>query len=173
MLSQKLQDAINDQINYEFVSAYVYLAMSTHFETTNLPGCASWMRQQAQEEIAHAMKLYEYVHDRDGVVILKSIAEPPREFGSSRDTFQTALEHEQGVTARINKIYALAMEENDFATQTHLQWFITEQIEEEKTASDIIAMFDLAGKDPSAILTIDDRLGQRVVAAAAMQSGAV
>ncbi len=162
MISQSIQDAMNEQINYEFASAYIYLAMSSHFEEANLSGCAHWMKHQAEEEVEHAMRLYGYIHDRGGRVQLKAIAQPPAKFGSPRETFQAALNHEISVTERINRIYDLAIKENDQATQVHLHWFIQEQVEEEKSAGDIIAMFDMAGGNAGAILTIDHTLSQRI-----------
>jgi len=161
MLSQTLLDAINDQINFEFASAYIYLAMSSHFEEANLSGCAHWMKHQAEEEVEHAMRFYGYVHDRGGSVQLRAIEQPPAKFGSPRDTFEAALKHEQIVTGRINHIYDLALKENDHATRVHLHWFIDEQVEEEKSAGDIVAMFDLAGDNAGAILAIDHKLEQR------------
>ncbi|MBL1216104.1 MAG: ferritin [Planctomycetes bacterium] len=161
MLSATLQAAFNDQINFELASAYVYLAMSAHFDESSLPGCAKWMKHQAEEEVGHAMRLLEYVHDRGSSVALGAIPAPTGDFGTPRDTFQQALEHEQAVTARIHKMYELAQSEKDYATVSHLRWFIDEQVEEESSAGEIIAMFDLAGQNPGALLTIDGRLGAR------------
>src|SRR5687768_16066736 len=134
MLAQGVQDAINQQIKHEFFSAYVYLSMSAYFESTNLPGFATWMRSQAQEEVTHGMKLFDFINDRGGRVVLHPIDGPPTDFKSPLEVFEQALKHEQAVTAMIHKLYEVAFKANDFATQVELQWFITEQVEEEKTA---------------------------------------
>jgi ferritin len=161
MLSNVLQDALNDQIQVELHSAYIYLAMSAHFEAAALPGCAGWMKHQAQEEVGHAMRLFDFVNDRGGRVVLKAIDKPEKEFGSPRQVFEAALKHEQHVTGTIHKLYALAVKENDYPTQSHLQWFIDEQVEEEKTAGDIVELFKRAGDHEAALLMIDHQLGQR------------
>ena len=161
MLSKILLDALNDQIQAELHSAYVYLAMSAHFEAEALPGCAGWMQHQAREEVAHAMRLFGFINDRGGRVVLKAIDKPEKEFGSPLEAFKTALKHEQYISGRIHDLYALAVKENDYPTQTHLQWFIDEQVEEEKTAGDIVDLFKRAGDDEAAVLMIDQQLGAR------------
>lgn len=158
MLSKTIQDALNDQIQKEFASSYLYLAMAAYCETQNLPGMAKWLKVQAEEERGHAMRIFEYVNDRGGTVILKAIEQPPAEFGTPVEVFEKVLAHEQKVTASINDLYALAVKENDYATQVMLQWFITEQVEEEKTASDIVALLKLAGEH---VVVLDHRLGKR------------
>jgi ferritin len=160
MLSKKLLAALNDQINAELGSAYLYLAMSAHFEATNLRGSAAWMRKQAKEEIGHAMKLFDFVTDRDGRVTLQAIAQPKIKFGSTLEVWETALKQEQGVSARIHALYALAQSEKDYPTQTMLQWFITEQVEEEKTAKSILDQVRMIGATSSAIYFIDRHLGK-------------
>jgi ferritin len=161
MLSQTLQDAINEQIKNEFYSAYLYLAMSAHFETGHLPGCARWMRLQSQEEATHAMKLFDFVHERGGRVVLQAIEQPLAKFGSPVDVFQQALEHERKVTGSIHRLYALAAKENDYATQVMLQWFVEEQVEEERTASDIVEQLKRIGDEPAALFMLDKELGAR------------
>lgn len=160
MLSQKLEAALNDQINAELGSAYLYLAMSAHFEATNLQGSAAWMRKQAREEVGHAMKLFDFVHDRDGKVTLQAIAQPQAAFASTLEVWQVALKQEEGVSARIHALYALAQEEKDYSTQAMLQWFITEQVEEEKTARIILDQVRMIGTNSTAIYFIDRHLGK-------------
>ena len=161
MLSQKLQDAINGQIRHEFDSAYLYLSMSAHFEAVHLPGCARWMRVQSQEEASHAMKLFDFVLEREGRVMLQAIEQPPAKFKSPLNVFQQALEHERKVTGMIHRLYELAAKENDYATQVMLQWFIEEQVEEERTANDIVEQFKMIGDQPAALFMLDKDLGAR------------
>ena len=161
MLNKTVQDAINNQINMEFVSSYVYLSMSAHFEAENLSGFAQWMRAQSDEERGHAMKLFDFVNNRGGRVVLQSVAQPPTEFGSPLEIFQQALEHEQKVTASINQLYGLAVKENDYASQVMLQWFVNEQVEEEKTATAIVEQLKRIGDDGPALLVLGRELGQR------------
>jgi ferritin len=161
MISKPLQSALNEQINFELFSAYLYLSMSAHFETQNLSGFANWMRVQYQEETGHAMKFYKYVFDRSGVVTLKAIAQPTTKFKTPADIFKQVLEHEQKVTSLINKLYELAVKEKDYAAQSFLQWFINEQVEEEKNAIDIIKMLEMIGTTPISLMMADRQLGAR------------
>ncbi|MGD0038487.1 MAG: ferritin [Bacteroidota bacterium] len=161
MISKLLQDAINEQINFELFSAYLYLSMSAYFETQNLSGFANWTRVQYQEETGHAMKLYKYVFDRSGAVTLKSIAQPATKFKTPLDIFKEILKHEQKVTSLINKLYELAVKEKDYAAQIFLQWFINEQVEEEKNAIDIINMLEMIGDSPVSLIMADRQLGMR------------
>ncbi len=162
MLSKTLQSAFNDQIQKEFYSSYLYLAMAAHFESVNLLGFASWMRKQADEERGHGMRLWEHVFDRGGRVELKAIEQPPASFGKPLEVFQQVLEHEQKVTASINALYALALKEGDVAAQIWLQWFVNEQVEEEKTASEVIDQLKLAGDQAFGALFMDQHvLGDR------------
>ncbi|MBN1260604.1 MAG: ferritin [Anaerolineae bacterium] len=161
MLSKKIQDAINEQINRELYSGYLYLAMSAYCEAENFPGIANWMKVQAEEEQEHAERFYDFVNDRGGRVYLKAIDEPPTDFGTPLDIFQASLEHEQFITSSINELYALALAENDYATQIMLQWFISEQIEEEKNASDIVALLEKVGNNVNGLLMVDRQLAQR------------
>lgn len=161
MLSQSLQKAINDQIKDELYSAYLYLSMSAYLETVHLSGSARWMRLQSQEEASHAMKLFDYVLEREGRVELHAIEQPPQEFKSMLDVFQQALEHERKVTGMIHRLYDLAAKERDYATQVMLQWFITEQVEEEKSAGDVVDRLKMIGDQPAALLFLDNQLGAR------------
>lgn len=161
MLSKAVQDAINEQIKNEFYSAYLYLSMSAHFESGNLQGFAHWMRLQAQEEQGHALKFFDYMHDRGGAVRLQAIDRPPAEWKSSLELFQQVLEHEQMVTGMIHRLYELAAKENDYATEIMLQWFITEQVEEEKNATQIIDQLKLIDAHGTAVLMLDKQLSKR------------
>jgi ferritin len=161
MLSKTVQDAINNQIRDEFFAAHLYLSMAAYFEDINLAGCAKWMRHQSEEEREHAMKFFDYVLDRGGRVLLQAIGEPTVEFDSPLAVFKKALEHEQRVTASINAIYALAVQEQDYPTQVMLHWFIEEQVEEEKNASDVIALLEKVGDSGHALIMLDRQLVAR------------
>lgn len=161
MLSKKLQTALNEQIVRELESAYIYLSMCAYFEAQNLQGMAHWMRLQAQEEIKHAMKIFDFVNDRGGRVELGAIAKPPVDFKSPLDAFQKALAHEQKITQCINDLYDLADDEDDYPTEVMLQWFIDEQVEEEKSASEVVEQLKLVGNDGAGLLVLDQKLGQR------------
>jgi len=161
MLSDKMLQALNDQIELELNSAYLYLAMAAQFEDDNLPGFAGWMKAQYQEEVSHGMRLFDFVADRGGRVTLGPIAKPPVDFGTPVETFKMVLGHEQKVTASINNLYKLALAEDDYATQTQLHWFINEQVEEEKTAEDILRQLEAFGDRPHLLLMLDGKLGAR------------
>ena len=161
MLTKTLEDAINNQINKELFSSYLYLAMSSHFAESNLGGFASWMRVQSTEEYGHAMKFLNYVLERNGHVDLETIEKPAAKFKAPLDVFKQVLEHEQKVTAMINKIFELAVREKDYPTQIMLQWFITEQLEEEKSAGDILEQLKMIGDSPVSIIMMDRQLGAR------------
>jgi ferritin len=163
-------NAMNDQIQAELYSAYFYLSAVGYFEDANLAGFTKWMRMQAQEEVVHAMKLFDYVHDRGSRVTLQAIQQPPHDFDTPLDVFMRALEHERQVTAKINSLYALAVQENDYPAQVLLQWFITEQVEEEKSAARIAEELKMAGDNPSALLLLDNSVGTRRTTAAAPQA---
>ncbi len=160
-LSQPIQEALNRHINEEFFASYLYLSMSAHCDSLDLPGFAHWMRIQSQEEYAHAMNLFDYVQNRQGKVTLLPIEQPTVEFGSVLDVMESTLVHEQQVSALINELYELASRESDYPTQVHLQVFITEQIEEEKTAADIIAKLRLIGENGSSLLLLDNEMAAR------------
>ena len=161
MLKQKLQDAINEQINKELYSSYLYLSMSAYCESVNLSGFGHWMRAQAGEEQGHALKLYRYVVETGGRVWLKAIDEPPAEFDSPLDVFEKTLAHEEKVTGLINGLYALALSENDYATQIFLQWFVSEQVEEESNATQIVELLKAIGDYPQGLIMLDRQLAAR------------
>lgn len=160
-LKKKVLDAINEQINMEFGSGYLYLSMSAWFESENLPGMATWMKSQAQEEIGHGMKMYQFVFQRGNAVELKAIAKPQATWKSPLEAFQAALGHERKVTKSIENLTMLARKEKDPATENMLQWFVTEQVEEEATASEIVDKLKLAKGTPGALFMIDRELGTR------------
>jgi len=161
MLSKTMQDALNGQINAELYSSYLYLSMSACFEAVNMPGMAGWMRVQAEEEKMHAMKIFDFIVDRGGRVTLTAIDTPPAEWKSPLTAFQAAHEHEQKVTGLINDLVALARKENDPATEIFLQWFVTEQVEEEKTADEIVQKLKMVGDQPVPLYMLDKELGAR------------
>jgi ferritin len=161
MISKTMQDAINDQINKELYSSYLYLSMAAYFENKNLPGFAKWMHVQEGEERGHAMKLYEFLADRGGRVLLKPIAAPETDWKTSLDLFKQVAVHEAAVTASIHALYALATKENDYASQVMLHWFITEQVEEEKNAAEIVQQLELVEARGTAVLMLDHQLGKR------------
>jgi ferritin len=166
MLNKTVQYAINQQIKHEFYSAYLYLSMSAYYETLNLPGFAHWMRLQHQEELTHAMKFFDFVNDREGSVELQAIEQPPSEFQSPLDIFQQSLEHERKISGMIHRLYELAVREKDYPTQALLQWFITEQVEEEKNASQVVEQLKMTGGDTTALLMLDRELAARTTAPA-------
>ncbi len=161
MINKTVQDAINEQIKNELYSAYLYLSMGAYFESISLPGFAIWMKVQAAEEQEHAMKFFEYVFERGGRVQLKAIDQPPFEWKSPLAAFEQVLEHEQKVTSLINNLYAVALKENDYASQVMLHWFIAEQVEEEKNAAGIIEQLKMIDARETAILMLDHDLGKR------------
>jgi ferritin len=162
MLSEKMQEALNKQTNAELYSSYLYLSMSAYFQSINLGGFGNWMRVQAQEELLHAMKLYDFVNERAGRVTLHPIEGPPTEWASPTAAFENVLEHERKVTGLINNLVNLAIEERDHATNIFLQWFVTEQVEEEASANDIVQKLKLMGDARHGLFMLDRELGQRV-----------
>ena len=166
-VSTALQEAFNRHINAEFYSSYLYLSMSTYCDSIDLPGFAHWMRVQSQEEYDHAMRLLTYLEDRDGRVTLLPIEQPPNQFDSVEDVMRQTLSHEQHVSQLINQLYAVAAESSDFASQVMLQWFVNEQVEEEKTARDVIASLDKVSGRSDALLLLDREMGARTPAPAA------
>lgn len=162
MISQKMTDEINKQVNAELYSAYLYLSMSSYASFSGLRGAANWFWVQAQEEMTHAQKLYDYVNSQGTRALLAGIDAPPTEFDSLKDLYEQALEHEQKVTALINDLVNLAKDEKDHATEIFLQWFVTEQVEEEENARDILDTVKLAGDNGAAMLMIDAELSARV-----------
>jgi len=161
MLNKKLMDEMNLQIKYELYSAYLYLSMSAYCETLNLAGFAHWMKNQAQEEMEHALKFFEYINDQGGKVVLQAIEQPTTDFTSPTAIFETTLEHEKFVTSRIHGLYALAMQEKDYASEVFLQWFIKEQVEEEKNASQILETLKMVGDKGNGLMMVDRQLAAR------------
>ena len=161
MLSKTIQEAMNEQIKNELYSAYQYLSMSAYCESVNLPGFAHWMRVQFQEETEHALKFYDFIQDRGGRVVLEAIDRPVNEFDSSLEVFKQALGQEQQVTKQINDLYGLAVREEDYASQAFLQWFVTEQVEEEKNVGDVIETLKMVGDKSEALFMLDRELGGR------------
>ena len=161
MISKKMEKAINEQINKEFYSAYLYLAMAGYCAAQGLNGFAHWFRGQFGEEQGHAMKFIGYLNEQGATLKLAAIEEPPAEFKSPVDTFEQTYKHEQFVTRSINSIMDVAVAEKDYATQQFLQWFIKEQVEEEATAADLLGKLKLVGDKSHALLMIDSKLGER------------
>ena len=162
MLNNDMEKALNAQVNAEMYSAYLYLSMSAYFQSKSLGGFASWMRVQAQEEMVHAMKLYDFINERGGRVILKLIEAPPTEWDSPLATMEAVYEHEQNVTGIINELVELALEKHDHATNIFLQWFVSEQVEEEDSANDVVEKIKLMGDARGGLFMLDRELGQRV-----------
>jgi ferritin len=161
MLSANLQAAFNDQINKELFSAYLYLGMSAWCESANLLGSAHWLKAQAMEEQGHALKLYAFVLDRGGKVTLEAIAKPEQEYGSLLDLFEQVLGHERKVTALIHGLYKAALADGDYASQNFLQWFVNEQVEEEKNATAIVETLKMVGSQGASLFMLDHQLGAR------------
>ncbi len=161
MFDQKLQDAFNEQIKNELYSGYLYLAMAAYCESQALPGFAHWMKKQAREEQEHALKFYDFVHDHGGRVVLHALEQPPLEYGTPLQVFQEVYAHEQKVTALIHHLYELAVEAKDYAAQIELHWFITEQVEEEKNAVEIIAVLERIGESKQGLVMLDHELAGR------------
>jgi ferritin len=160
-MSPVVHEAINRQINAELTASYSYLAMSAFCARQAFNGCAHWLRLQSQEEYGHAMKLYDFLIARDGVVELGGMAAPTLKYPSIASVFEAALAQEQEVSRQIDALYELAFKEKAFSATVELQWFITEQVEEEKSARDIVAKFRLVGDDPASLLDLDRELGAR------------
>lgn len=161
MISAKLQKAINNQVQAEMYSANLYLSMSGYCMSQNLKGFSNWLRVQYQEETEHALKLLDYLLERGGEVELQAIEAPPTEFGKPVEVFEKVLAHEEHVTSLINKLYEVAVEEKDVAAQIFLQWFVTEQVEEEASAGDILAQLRMIGDKTGGIFFLDKELAAR------------
>ncbi len=162
MLNDKMEKALNAQVNWELYSSYFYLSMSSYFESISLSGCATWMKAQAQEEQYHGMKIYDYINERGGRAILAAIDQPPSEWNSPLHVFEDVLSHEQKVTGLINDLVDLALEERDHASNIFLQWFVSEQVEEEAGVGSVLEKFRLIGDDKSGLFAIDQELSTRV-----------
>jgi ferritin len=162
MISKRIEEAVNEQINAEFYSSYLYLSMSAYFDSIDLPGFANWMIAQAQEEISHGMKMYKFIQERGGKVTLKPIKGPETEWDSPLAIFEGAYAHEQLVTGLINDLVNLAIEEKDHATKNFLDWFIDEQVEEEASASEVVQQLKMIGDNGYGLLMLDREMGQRI-----------
>ncbi len=172
MLNEKMQAALNAQINAEFFASYQYLAMAAYFESQNLMGFANWMRVQAQEEHTHAMKFYQYVNSRRGRVTLTALDAPTTEWKSPLAVFEAALKHEQKVTGLINKLVDLAIKESDHATNSFLRWFVDEQVEEEANADNVIQDLKRIGDSAEGLFIMDRELAGRMPETAGESAGA-
>lgn len=161
MLSQVMQDAINDQINLELFSSYSYLSMAAWCEHQQFVGCSHWLRLQSEEERTHAMRLNDFLLARNCRVILRPIEKPQVDFESVSDVFAKSLAQEETVSSRINDLYELAFKEKAFAALVELEWFITEQVEEEKVAREIVHKFNMVADDPASLLDLDRELSDR------------
>lgn len=162
MINEKMAKALNDQINKEFYSSYLYLQMAAYFEEIGLKGFANWMKVQAQEENSHAHKFYDYLVDRGGKVVLDTIEKPQNEYKSVIDVFEKTLEHEVYVTSLINNLIDVAEEVKDRASMSFLKWFIDEQVEEESNCEDIIAQLKIVDCSGDALFMMDREMAQRV-----------
>jgi ferritin len=167
MISEAMQKALFNQLNDEFYSAYLYLAMSAYCAHIDFSGAAAWLKYQYEEEQMHATRIYNYLIDQGAHVVLKEIRQPPNEFGTILDVFRSSLQHEQSMTARLNNLSDQALKEKDHATYNLLQWFVNEQVEEEATVSEIISKLKLVKDDGYGLLMIDNELGSRPAPAAA------
>ena len=165
MLNTVVQEAINQQINHELFASYSYLAMAAWCEHKHFVGCGHWLRLQSQEEYAHAMKLYDFLQMRNCRVVLKSIAEPEIDFESLLEIFEKSLAQEQRVSEQIDALYALALEQKAFAALVELEWFVTEQVEEEKTVREVIHKLNLIRDDPASLIDLDREMGERSASA--------
>jgi ferritin len=161
MASKSMIESLNNQINHEISSGYLYLSMASYADSINFGGFAHWLKFQAKEELAHAMKMYGYVNDCGGKVDLKAIEQPETQFKSLKEIFEKVLAHEKKITVLINKLYELAIKENDYATQINMQWFVSEQVEEEKHASDILEQLKNIGESYTSLIMIDRHLATR------------
>ncbi len=162
MLKEKMQEAINEQINAEIYSSYLYLSMKSYFQSISLGGFSTWMQSQIQEELMHSMKLYDFVAERGGRVFLEAIEKPESEWESPLAAFEHILKHEQLVSSLINDLMDLAIEEKDHATQIFLQWFVSEQVEEEASVGEVVDKLKLIGDNSSGLFLLDAELGKRV-----------
>lgn len=162
MISKKLEKAINDQINRELFSEYLYTSMQAWFANENLDGFANWMEVQSKEEHFHAMKFFNYLIERGGKVVLQAIEKPETNFGNPLKAFKMALEHEQYITKNINNLMDIAIKENDHASRSFLQWYVDEQVEEEASAEKIVSRLTMLGDHMHGIFMLDSELGKRV-----------
>jgi ferritin len=163
MLNEKMEKNLNNQVNAELYSSYLYLSMSAYFSEINLNGCAHWMRLQAQEELLHALKIYDYINERGGRPVLDSIEAPPKSWDSPTHVFENVLSHEEKVTSLINELVDLAIGLKDHATNNFLQWFVSEQVEEEASANEVLQKIRMTGNDGGGLFLLDQELGKRIL----------
>ena len=161
MLTEKMQTALNGQLNAELYSSYLYLSMNAYFKSVNLDGFANWMHYQAQEELEHSLKFYDFIIQRGGKVVLSQIEAPPTEWDSPMAVFEATLAHEQKVTGLINDLVEIAHEERDHATTIFLQWFVSEQVEEEENVGGVLEQLKLMGDASGGLFMIDRELAKR------------
>jgi ferritin len=161
MVTQKIQDAINEQINAEAYSAYLYYSMAAYFESISLKGFAHWMRVQALEELTHVQKFFTYLNDRGGRVLMKPIEAPPSDWASPLAVFEAAYAHEVEVTGLVNQLMDLALAESDHATSNFLQWFVAEQVEEEASADEVVQKLKLVDKTEGGLFLLDQEMDKR------------
>lgn len=162
MISQRMQDAMNQQIQHETFSAYLYFSMAAYFHSKGLDGMAHWMKAQAQEEFGHALRFFNHINERGGRIELYALDQPDHEWNSPRDAFNAALKHEQFITGKINDLAKLADDENDRAAGIMLQWFIEEQVEEEDSVNKVLDLLNIAGEQGPGLLMADRELEQRI-----------
>jgi ferritin len=169
MLSEQMQKSLNEQVNAELFSSYLYLSMTAYFKSLNLDGFANWMYVQAQEELVHAMKFYDFINRRGGRAILDKVEAPKKEWTSPLNVFEEAFEHEKMITGRIHHLVDISLQERDHATNTFLQWFVTEQVEEEENADGVVRKLKLVGNAEGGLFMIDIELAKRVFTAPSVQ----
>jgi len=169
MIGEKIETAFNQQINWELYSAYLYLSMSAYFLSINLNGFANWMRVQALEEVTHAMKFFDFINERSGRVTLLETKAPPKEWKSPLAAFEDAYEHECFVSSRINDLVNLSLDEKDHASNNFLQWFVSEQVEEEASVDEVAQKLKIIGGDGGGLFMLDQELAQRVFTPPAAQ----
>ena len=161
MIGKRMQDAMNEQIKHELESAYLYLSMAAYFESLGSEGMAQWMRVQTQEEVGHAMRFFSHITERDGRVELLELSKPQKEWASPLEAFKAAYKHEQFITGKIDELVRIAAEEGDHAAGIMLQWFVTEQVEEEASTSRVAQMLEQVGDSGTGLLMLDRELGTR------------
>ncbi len=161
MIGKRMQDAMNEQIKHELESAYLYFSMVAYFESTGMEGMAQWMRVQTQEEVGHAMRFFDHIAERDGRVELSALSKPQKDWASPLEAFKAAYEHEQFITGKINDLVKVATEEADHAAGIMLQWFVTEQVEEEASTSRVVQMLEQVSDSGTGLLMVDRELGTR------------
>ncbi|MCK4356255.1 ferritin [Candidatus Bipolaricaulota bacterium] len=169
MIGKRTQDAISEQIKHELESAYLYLAMVAYFEAEGLEGMAQWMTVQAQEEVAHAMKFFHHINERDGRVELLALTQPQKEWSSPLEAFKAAYKHEQFITGKIDELVKIDEEENDNAAKIMLQWFVTEQVEEESSTHKVVELLERIGDSGHGLMMVDRELGTRIAAPSATE----